>query len=588
MCGIVGYLGKKRNVDFVIKKLKMLEYRSYDSSGVAVKNDDGISIFREVGGIKNLEEKLPKNKEMTLAIAHTRWATHGKPSEINSHPHSSKNGEWIVVHNGIIENYLELKNELKETIESETDTAVLTEFLEEKNVKTMDEFIEFFDGVRGSFAIAAINKQQTDKLFFAKRKSPLYVAEVDGDVLVASDPICFSGMTRNYYIVYDGEFGFAQNGKAHFYDKTKHEIFKKTTYLESGFEDAQKMQYGHFMLKEIMEQRVALERQVDVFCQQKVLEKFDDKFFKQFDNVQFIGCGTAYHAALMGSAMFRKILHKKADAQIASEFIYNEPIFADEKSLFIFVSQSGETADTIEAMKLAASKGACTIALTNVLYSTLAQNSDYVIPVCAGPEIAVASTKAYVCQLSAIFMLAKNIENSVSNLDYDYFDAIKKLAKKILNIDFKKIENLASEIKNQTAPIFIGKGLDAITAKEASLKLKEVAYINSTDYPSGELKHGFLALVESETPLFVFATQKNVISKSLNSASEAASRGAKVIAISNQEINGLTEFFIDEPDEILASILAIVPMQYLAYQVSIQKGINPDKPRNLAKSVTVE
>ncbi len=586
MCGIVGYLGKKTKAKEIIGKLKKLEYRGYDSAGIAVMENGKVDCFKEVGCIANLEKAVPDTLETECAIAHTRWATHGKPTTKNAHPHSSNKGMWTLVHNGIIENYLELKQNLK-PIKSDTDTAVVAELLEEKQAQSMTDFINVFGLLRGSYSIVAINKNKPNELFLAKNKSPLYVAEFDGNFLIASDPICFVGVANEYYEFFDNDFAHIVDGCIEFFAGDK-KITKAKVKLDDSFENFSNNGYEHFMLKEIYEETEVLERQVKFYKEHRVLDNFTKNFMSKFNEVVFVGCGTAYHAALFGANYFRKQLNIKASAEIASEFIYSKPIFANKKMLFILVSQSGETADTLMANKIAKDGGATTIALTNVLYSSLAKRADYILPVCAGPEIAVASTKAYVCQLSALYMFSSYLRN-LNGSNIDFYGDILKISKKALSFDMKKVEKIAKDIKDETTPIFIGKDLDYITAMESSLKLKEVSYINATNYSSGELKHGFLALVEEGTPLFVFCTQSDICSKSINAANEAMSRGARKILITNiKQDNDKDVIYIDDDNELTASILAIIPMQYLAYKVSVSKGINPDKPRNLAKSVTVE
>ena len=586
MCGIVGYIGKRKNLKDIIGKLKKLEYRGYDSSGIATAEKGKITCFKEVGCIDNLSKTVPDELQTSCAIAHTRWATHGKPLTKNAHPHSSNSGDWSLVHNGIIENYLELKENLQ-AIESDTDSAVVAQLLEERKVETIEDFMSTFAKVKGSYSIVAVNKNKPQELFLAKNKSPLYVAENNGDYLIASDPICFVGEAKEYYELLDGDFAHIDKFGVLFYAQGK-KIEKETVELDDSFENFSDEGYEHFMLKEIYEEPEAFKRQVKFYKEHRVFDKFDENFITKFDEVVFVGCGTAYHASLFGANFFRKQLNIKARAEIASEFIYSKPVFINEKMLFVLVSQSGETADTLMALQLAKEGGAKTIALTNVLYSSLAKKADYVLPVYAGPEIAVASTKAYTCQLSALYMFSSFLKTQ-QGFDVDYFADVLQLADKALKFDMAKIEKIADEIKNETTPIFIGKDLDYITAMESSLKLKEVSYINATNYSSGELKHGFLALVEEGTPLFVFCTQHDIAGKSINAANEAMSRGARKYLITNiEQEDDENVIFIDDKNELTASILAIIPMQYLAYRVSISKGINPDKPRNLAKSVTVE
>ena len=479
---------------------------------------------------------------------------------------------------------------MKNKPESETDTAVVPELLEEQKVDDISKFIKAFQNVSGSFAIVAENKNKPNELFLAKRKSPLYLAENnDGDVLVASDPICFVGFANKYYTFLDDEFGYVSKQGVEFYSKDNVKIEKTETKLDETFEESDKNEYEHFMLKEIYEQPKALERQIKTYRDSDVLQKFDAEFIKKFNTIKLVGCGTAYHASLMGAKYLSRLTGIPATGEMASEFIYSEPVFADEKTLFIFVSQSGETADTLCALNLAKSKGATTVALTNVLYSSLASNCDYVLPVCAGPEIAVASTKAYVCQLSALYILASHLNNKLTGSSTDYFSKIEVVADKILEFNKIQIDKIADYIKDANEAIYIGKDFDHISSAEASLKLKEVAYINSASYPSGELKHGFLALVEEGTPIIVFAGNKKTNSKTFNAAHEAISRGALEIVVTNEKVEGFKNVIeIKEDDDLLFPMLSIAPLQYLAYKVSVSKGINPDQPRNLAKSVTVE
>lgn len=588
MCGIACYIGKEKQTTFLINALKKLEYRGYDSSGIASVKNNEIKVVKASGNIKNLEQKLNNDDVITCAISHTRWATHGKPNEDNAHPHLSKNKTFAIVHNGIIENYQKLKDDFSIYPNNETDTAVVAELLEKRQVKDIFGFIKTIKLLQGSFAISCIVNTKKSTMFLAKEKSPLYVSKnKQGDFMVASDPVCFLHFSRKYYVFNDGEFAKIENNKITFYNAQECKISKKETSFEEFFEDAEKDEYSHFMLKEIMEEKKALLRQVEVYRLQKILEKFDDWFLFKFNEVKFIACGTAYHAGLMGAKYIQKILNKKASAEIASEFVYQNPNFVSSKTLYVFISQSGETADTLRALEMVKQEGATTIALTNVLYSSLSKNVDYVLPICAGVEIAVASTKAYVCMLSAIYLFCEYFKGKK-----DYQNSLKEissLAFKILEFDKEKILQTAKMISRNKDAIFIGKDMDYVTALEASLKLKEVSYINANTYPSGELKHGFLALIEKGTPLFVFANQSSLMSKTESSTNEAIARGADVVAFSNNdELNFQCVIKINEQNELLAQILAIAPMQFLAYHVSIEKNINPDQPRNLAKSVTVE
>lgn len=590
MCGIVGYVGRSRSAKWFVNVLKKLEYRGYDSAGLASLENGKFTLFKEVGNISELEKIVPEEQNITCAIAHTRWATHGKPTKENAHPHMSKEKEWAVVHNGIVENYLDLKQQLKTKPESETDTAVLPQMLEEGTAKNIHEFIDLFGLVQGGYAIASINSSNPQTMFLAKQKSPLYVSQNEfGDILVASDPICFSGFSNSYYSLDDGDFAEIKNLKITFFNLGHKQLEKTLHRLDEVFDNAEKGQYSHFMEKEIFEQSDALKRLVQTYKERGILNKFNNDFISKFSAVKLIGCGTAFHAGLIGARFLSKLTGLPASAETASEFIYNEPVFADEQTLFIFVSQSGETADTLQAVNIAKSKGATTIALTNVMYSTIAKKCEYVLPVCAGVEIAVASTKAYVCQLSALYLFASHLRGEMFDEENKAYQEIENVAEKILKFDKLQIEKLAEKIKAELETIYIGKDIDYVSASEASLKLKEVAYINSASYPSGELKHGFLALVEEGTPLVVLAGNKNINQKTMSSANEARSRGAYVVGVTNDTSMNFDEtIFINEPNEMLFAILSIVPLQYLAFKVSTCKNINPDQPRNLAKSVTVE
>ncbi|MBO5345146.1 MAG: SIS domain-containing protein, partial [Clostridia bacterium] len=365
MCGIVGYKGKTKSLKFVISTLKKLEYRGYDSAGVASLKNGKIETFKESGNISKLDAVVPEMFETNCSIAHTRWATHGKPNQLNAHPHSSKNKTWTIVHNGIVENYLSLKEKLTSVPESETDTSVVAELLEEKQAQTFDEFIDVFALVDGSYAILALNKNKEDEMFLAKNKSPLYVSQNEtGDFLIASDPICFVDFGKSYYVFGDGEFAHIDGKEIIFKNAKKQTIKKEKIEMDSIFADASQGEYKHFMLKEIMEQPTAVQRLVNTVRDNDVLSKFQNGWIKNFDEVKFIGCGTAYHAGLVGARYVSKIAGIPASAEVASEFIYNTPVFAGPKKLFVFVSQSGETADTLSAVKIAKEHGSTCIALT--------------------------------------------------------------------------------------------------------------------------------------------------------------------------------------------------------------------------------
>ncbi len=596
MCGIVGYIGKKIAEYELIEGLKHLEYRGYDSAGLAVLKNNQILTTKSEGNISCLEKNFNKTNFSSIGIAHTRWATHGTPNAINAHPHVSENNEWAVVHNGIIENFEKLKKVLMNQnyiFKSETDTEVIPHLLQcfpcNKNIETI---INSCNKLKGSFALAILNKNHDDTLFLARRKSPLYISVNHEEVFVASDPICFYGKTKNYYALDDNEFCEAKISGLNFYNSNGQTINKTSIELNSFEENFGKQNYSHFMLKEIDETPNVLKRIILTYKDNCVFDKIGKDVLCDINKIALIGCGTAYHASQMGAKFIENIAKIDSRSYVASEFRYSEPLI-DEKTLAIFVSQSGETADTLMAHELAKQKGATTIALTNVLYSTLAKVSDYVLPVCAGPEIAVASTKAYSAQIAVLNMFAKYLSNIKNGTKLDFLNDISQLAESLKINCMDTLEKLSQELISENDAFFIGRGLDYISSKEASLKLKEITYINSQAYPAGELKHGFLALVEKGTFVFVIATNKNLLNKTLNSAYEAAARGAKLIIATPFNVqdnlkNIHAVISLPNYKEDLMPIATILSFQMLSYLSSVKREINPDQPRNLAKSVTVE
>lgn len=580
MCGIVGYLGQSVCANWLVSILKKLEYRGYDSSGVAGLNKEGFKLIKKPGQILKLEKSLPKDWEIESGILHTRWATHGAPSEENAHPHLSRDKSWAIVHNGIIENADFLKEKYKLKTIGQTDTEVFTEFLAIKAPENIDEFVKIFDEVQGSYAIIC---QRTDRknLFIAKNQSPLYVAEDKShNILIASDPICFTGFSKSAFMLKDGIFAEISDQSICFYDRKglKKDIEKIN--VENCQIVCNESEVESFMLKEIFEQPLALKRQVETYKKNNVLRRLDKNFIKKFDRVMFVACGSAFHAGLIGAKYFESLLNLPSEAVVASEFVYNKRVF-DKKTLFVLISQSGETADTLKALQTIKKAGAYSLAITNVAHSSLAQSADLSLDICAGPEIAVASTKAYVCMLSAMYLLAKNVCGEIDQGFKDILDASNKL----LDFDFNKVEALANCLKQEKMVVMIGKNFDYVTALEAALKLQEIAYIYTMALPAGELKHGYLALVEEGINIISFAGEKNLLSKMINAGLEAQSRGGVLTMVSPWSGDGI---MLPITNQFLMPIVSIVPMQYLAYRVSTLKNLSPDKPRNLAKSVTVE
>ncbi len=594
MCGIVGFIGKGNVKENLISLLKDVEYRGYDSAGIAYVKNNKIEVIKSVGAVKNLEKKLGKPIFETCGIAHTRWATHGKVNVVNAHPHISQDRNWAVVHNGIIENYLIYRNQLKKQgvkFATETDTEVIAQMLGMSELEGIYALKDVCGKLDGSYAVAAINKN-CKEIFVAKNKSPLYVGISNSGTYIASDPICFCDKCNKYFKLNDQEFGKITSKSIELYDKNLNKIKRKPIEINFHKEDANLGAFEHFMQKEILQVPNVLQKIAQVYSETKIFEKMNDIFLKKINKVVLIGCGTAYHASLMGAKFIEKYAKIEAIAHISSEFRYTDPII-DDRTLAIFVSQSGETADTLGALDLVKTKGACCVALTNVLHSTLASQCEYIFPVCAGVERAVASTKAYTAQITILYLFAQYLNKEKSK---NSFVALKNIRKLISNTrDYiNQIKLLSKDLIKASNIFFIGKDVDFVTAKEASLKLKEITYINSQAYPSGELKHGFLALVDSQSILFVIATQKKLLDKTLNSAHEAYSRGAKVVVVSQLDID--YEKFFDDfvfiklkvfEDELMP-ISSIEFFQWLAYYTSVLLGIDSDKPRNLAKSVTVE
>lgn len=594
MCGIVGFIGKKPE-RVLLEGLKKLEYRGYDSAGIALKKDNVIDLFKAKGEIKNLEKIIPSDTGSETGIGHTRWATHGKPDETNAHPHVSSDKKWAVVHNGIIENYIELKAKLVGLgfdFYSETDTetiAKLLEFYSGKGDDEMSALNKTISALNGSFALGILNKNK-DGIFFAKNKSPLFIAKSKDEIMLASDIICFKGFAEEYYPISDGMYGYADKNGIKLFDSLG-ETEVQPIALNLGEYDNMNI-YKHFMIKEIFETKTTINNIIEYYSEKSNRDRLNGADVSKFKKVKFIGCGTAYHACLLGAEMLREKTGIEASVYVASEFRYQSANFGDDTAV-ILVSQSGETADTLAAYELAKEKGAFTIAIVNVEYSTLAQKADVYFPIKAGVEIAVASTKAFSAQLSVLNIFAGIFAEKLG-FDCDSLADVKKLAETFDYGNINDFKLLADVLRFNDDLYMIGRGSDYYIAQEASLKIKETSYINSNTYYAGELKHGFLALIEDGAYVIVFATNKNVFTKTICNAEEAKARGGKIILFTCFDVSeaDAENFYyvikIKELDNSLQAVLNIVPWQIIAYYTSINKGINPDKPRNLAKSVTVE
>ncbi len=606
MCGIVGYIGHGDTKEIILDGLKSLEYRGYDSSGMALISHGEIIVEKKTGKIQNLADSI-KGKVFSseIGIGHTRWATHGIPSDINSHPHYSMDKSTAVVHNGIIENYQTLRKELEKkgyVFASDTDTEVISHLIQEYyNGDILDTVIQVLKKLEGSYALGIVHKNHPDELICARQHSPLVIGAGENENFIASDVSALLKHTKDVYYLEDGDIAVLKNNEIKIYDENKNPVKRDKKYIEWNIEQAEKCGYPHFMLKEIYEQPEAVRETIKKRVHNGKADFSDIFTFEDIQNINkiyIVACGTAYHAGLIGQFALQKTAGVDSSSEVASEFRYSDP-FIDEKTMAIFVSQSGETSDTLAAMKEAKKKGALTVAVTNVVGSTISREADKVIYTMAGPEIAVASTKAYVTQITVFYLLAlyiAELRNYISEETYkNYLNEIENIPEKIKSVleNHEIIKETAEFFKDKTNGFYIGRGLDYKTALEGSLKIKEVSYIHTEAFPSGELKHGTIALIENGTPVVVIATQKNLIEKSVSNIKEVKARGAYIITIGYENCENLKEVsdkFISIPDcnDIFAGFLSVIPLQLLAYYTSTAKGIDVDKPRNLAKSVTVE
>ncbi len=585
MCGIIGYIGEKNASELVFSGLKKLEYRGYDSWGIAAKVNKEFFVKKAVGAIGNATNALPQAK---IAIGHTRWATHGNVSETNAHPHFCCKKQIAVAHNGIIENYAELRKELEalgHRFVSSTDTEVIAHLIEEFTEKGHEfekALQQALKKLEGSYAIVVLNRDE-DKLYFAKKDSPLCIGIAEHGIFVASDPVAFLEHTNRIIFLDDYEFGYVAS-EPKIFDIHGNEREKRIAVVEWKLEEAEKGGYEHYMEKEIHEQRETIIRAVS--HEKSVIEKMAELIDNAF-GVFLIGSGSSYYACLVSSYIFSKIAKKHVNVVDASEFGYYKH-FLTPKTLVVAVSQSGETADVLDAVKKAREKHAKILAITNVITSTLARASDYLLPMNAGPEICVLSTKTYTSQLALLTLLAYTLAGK-------YEDGKKKIIKaaryvdKILSPENKKaLENLAKALKDKEHIFCIGRGVSYALALEAALKIKEVTYIHAEGFSGGFLKHGTIALIEEGTPCIVFAPKDETYREIIGNAQEVKARGGTIIGVSPENHEAF-DYWIKVPDlEEATAIVSIIPIQYLAYRIAKLKGYDPDKPRNLAKSVTVK
>lgn len=613
MCGIVGYIGEKKACPILLTGLTALEYRGYDSAGIASIEDDKICVIKDKGRVANLNNIRGINKlSGTIGIAHTRWATHGKPSKENAHPHMDNSETFAVVHNGIIENYTELRKFLTDNgykFLSQTDTEVIPNLIHYHFSKdTNDDENKFLRSVqsatkdlKGSFAIEVLCNLYPDKMVVVRKDSPLVIGKGTTGYHIASDIPALLEFTRDFYLLDDYEFALIEKNSIKFYNSDLVEHSKELKNIEWDSSAAEKNGYEDYMLKEIFEQPTAIRETIGSRLKLGEPCNFSDinitkEYLSTINKIFIIACGTAMHAGLTGKKFIENLCNIPVEVDIASEFRYRNPII-DEKTLCVFISQSGETADTIAALKLSKSKGAKTLAVSNVIGSSITREADYTIYTHAGPEIAVASTKAYTSQVVLLGILAiyfaeileSTDSETLENLKKDIFDLPKKIETSLKTSD--EVKKFAKKISKEKDVFFIGRGSDYNVALEGSLKLKEISYIHSEAYASGELKHGPIALIEKGITVISILTDKNLLEKSISNIEEVITRGAKTFIVTNQDIensNFDNVVKIEDTNPLLSPILSVIPLQLLAYYISKDKGLDVDKPRNLAKSVTVE
>ncbi|MFC9276078.1 glutamine--fructose-6-phosphate transaminase (isomerizing) [Bacillus spizizenii] len=600
MCGIVGYIGQLDAKEILLKGLEKLEYRGYDSAGIAVANEQGIHVFKEKGRIADLREVVDANIEAKAGIGHTRWATHGEPSYLNAHPHQSALGRFTLVHNGVIENYVQLKQEYLQDVElkSDTDTEVVVQVIEQfvnGGLDTEEAFRKTLTLLKGSYAIALFDNENRETIFVAKNKSPLLVGLGDTFNVVASDAMAMLQVTNEYVEPMDKEMVIVTDDQVVIKNLDGDVISRASYIAELDASDIEKGTYPHYMLKETDEQPVVM---------RKIIQTYQDENGKlsvpgdiaaavaEADRIYIIGCGTSYHAGLVGKQYIEMWANVPVEVHVASEFSYNMPLLS-KKPLFIFLSQSGETADSRAVLVQVKALGHKALTITNVPGSTLSREADYTLLLHAGPEIAVASTKAYTAQIAVLAVLA-SVAADKNGIDIG-FDLVKELgiaanAMEALCDQKDEMEMIAREYLTVSRnAFFIGRGLDYFVCVEGALKLKEISYIQAEGFAGGELKHGTIALIEQGTPVFALATQEHVNLSIRGNVKEVAARGANTCIISLKGLDDADDrFVLPEVNPALAPLVSVVPLQLIAYYAALHRGCDVDKPRNLAKSVTVE
>ncbi|MDM5311366.1 glutamine--fructose-6-phosphate transaminase (isomerizing) [Peribacillus frigoritolerans] len=600
MCGIVGYIGLNDAKEILLKGLEKLEYRGYDSSGIAVRNEAGVTIFKEKGRIADLRAAVDENTMAHTGIGHTRWATHGVPSRENAHPHQSNSGRLTLVHNGVIENYAILKREYLRDVafKSETDTEVIVQLIEKfvnEGMEVEEAFRHTLTLLEGSYAIALLDAENDETILVAKNKSPLLIGVGKDFNVVASDAMAMLQVTDQFLELMDKEMVIVTNEKVTIKNLSNEEVMRAPYTAELDASDIEKGTYPHYMLKEVDEQPAVIRKIIQAYQNEEGKLAIDyniTEAVSEADRIYIIACGTSYHAGLIGKQFIEKMTEIPVEVQVASEFTYNMPLLS-KKPLFIFISQSGETADSRAVLVSIKALGHKALTITNVPGSTLSREADYTLLLHAGPEIAVASTKAYTAQVAVLSILA-NVTGQFRNMEYG-FDLVKELgivatAMEALCDSKEEMEDIAREYLSVTRnSFFIGRSLDYYVVLEGALKLKEISYIQAEGFAGGELKHGTIALIEEGTPVIALATQAGVNLSIRGNVKEVVARGANPCIIS---MKGLEEeddrFVIPEVNELLTPLISVIPLQLIAYYAALHRECDVDKPRNLAKSVTVE
>ncbi len=607
MCGIVGYIGKRKAADFLLDGLSKLEYRGYDSAGIAVVEKDGLRVEKCMGRLSALRKKLKGREPVgTVGIGHTRWATHGRPSDSNAHPHSDPTGQFVVVHNGIIENYLTLRENMLakgEKFNSDTDTEVAAHLFATYYHGDMEDAVHrVLQTIKGSYSLVFLCKAEPDKIICSKKDNPLVVGLGEGENYIASDIPAIINSTRKTYIMNDGEIAVVTADGVRLTDLEGKPISKKIYEVNWNAEAAEKGGFEHFMLKEIYEQpKVIRETMRGRVEENKIVFKelgWDGRFLARFSKIFIVACGTAYHAGIVGKCYIEQLAGIPVEVDIASEFRYRQPLI-DEHTLTVLISQSGETSDTLAALREAKRLGSHTVGVTNVVGSAVGREADQVVYTYAGPEIAVASTKAYTTQILVMLMFGIYLGGLNGHLDSTFSENLVKGLLKVPELIHRQVEDVdqikvfARKYGSSEDAFFLGRGLDYAVALEGALKLKEISYIHAEAYAAGELKHGTLALIVQGVPVIVLATQGDIYDKTISNIQEVKTRGASVIAIGCEGDMELAKhadhvIYIPHTGKYLTPLLSVLPLQLLAYYAALTRGCDVDKPRNLAKSVTVE